>query len=247
MNKNNHLISKYLAGELDISAAARFEEDLKNSADLREELKLYKEIDEAIADTEVMDLRMQLNEMYSNLTPEPYLTKKSKFKRVTGIAVAASLAIILGFSAINIFRFNNSQKVLDKYYQPYEITSTNRSSGNEADRAIRNAMYKYQNRQYKEAVALFEKVLETDPEQMAVQLYSGISNFEIAEYQKAGKSFTKVIEHDDNLYIEQAKWYLGFCYLKTEEKERAIKQFTEIANSKSFYNEKAKLILKKIR
>jgi tetratricopeptide (TPR) repeat protein len=247
MNKNKHLISKYLAGELDAITAVRFEEDLRKNEALRKELEFYKEIDEALADNEVMELRMQLREMYTQLTPETYRSSKPKFRRAARIAVAASLIALLGFSTINLFRFNTTQKLLEKYYQPYEVTSTNRSSSSDADLVLRSALEKYQAQEYGEAVVLFEKVLEKNPEQMATQLYSGISNFEIAEYQKAGKSFTKVIEHNNNLYIEQAKWYLGFCYLKTEENDKAIKQFTEIAKSNSFYSEKAKAILKKLR
>ncbi len=247
MNKNKHLISKYLEGELDAITAARFEEDLKGDPNLQQELDLYKEVDEALADTEVLEFRMQLREMHTQLAPEIYTSSKPKVNRFTRVAVAASLAVLLGFSAINLVRYNNSQKLLEKYYQPYEITSTNRSGMSEADLTLRIALEKYQNREYKEAVALFEKVLEKDSEEMATQLYSGISYFEIEEYQKAGKSFSKVIEQNDNLYIEQAQWYLGFCYLKTEENDKAIKQFTEIAKSNSFYSEKAKTILKKLR
>lgn len=247
MNRNKHLISKYLDGELDAITASRFEEDLKNDPKLKQEFDLYKEVDEALADTEVLEFRMQLREMHTQLAPETAISSKPRVRRMARVAVAASLAMLLGFSAINLFRYTSSQKVIEKYYQPYEITSTNRSGSSDTDRALRNALEKYQNHEYSEAVVLFEKVLEKDPAQIATQLYSGISYFEIAEYQKAGNSFSKVIEHDDNLYIEQAKWYLGFCYLKTEEKEKAIIQFTEIAKSDSYYSEKAKAILRKIR
>ena len=247
MNKNRHLISKYLEGELDALFAARFEEDLKRDPILQQELELYKEVDKALSDSEVMELRMQLREMHTQLTPETYMSSKPQLKRISRIALAASLAILLGFTAFNLFWSNNSQKILDKYYQPYEITSTNRSNGSGADRTLRNALEKYQNKEYKEAAYLFEKVMEKDPDQIATQLYSGISYFEIAEYQNAKNSFSKVIEHNDNLYIEQAKWYLGFCYLKIEEKDKAIMQFKEIAKSDSYFSEKANKILKKLR
>ncbi len=247
MNKNRHLISKYLEGELDSISAARFEEDLKNDPILHQELELYKEVDEALADTEVMEFRMQLREMHSRINPETYTAPKPRIRRAAYLTVAASLTVLFVFSSVNLFRFGNSKKIMEKFYQPYEITSVNRSSTSDADRTLRNAMEKYQNKEYREAVSLFEKVLINDPAEMACQLYSGISYFEIAEYRKAGNSFSKVIEHNDNLYIEQAKWYLGFCYLKTEEKDKAIKQFTQIAGSNSFYNEKAREILKKLR
>ena len=247
MNKNRHLISKYLEGELDAITAARFEEELEKDQVLRQELELYKEVDEALADTEIMEFRMQLHEMHKELSPEIYSTSKPRYKRIAVFAAAASLALILSLSAIGLFRSDTNQNLLEKFYQPYAVTSTTRSGGPDSERELRYALEKYQNQEYKVAVLLFEKVLETNPRQMGTQLYAGISYFEIEEYKKAGKSFTKIIEHNDNLYIEQAQWYLGFCYLKTEEKDKAINQFTEIANSDSYYNEKAKTILKKLR
>jgi len=247
MNKSKHLISKYLGGELDPLSAARFEAEIDKDPALRQQLELYREVDEALADTEVMELRMQLQKLHTHKLPDPDFSPKKRFKKLARVAAAASLILAIGLSAVNLLWQNNTQSILKKYYVPYEMTATNRSSGSDTDRALRDALEKYQNQQYREAVVLFEKVLEANPNQMATQLYSGISNFEIAEYQKARTSFSKVIEHNDNLYIEQANWYLGFCYLKMGEKDKAVKQFTEISKSDSFYSDKAKSILKKLR
>jgi tetratricopeptide (TPR) repeat protein len=247
MNKNKHLISKYLDGELDALTAARFEEELLNNPALRAETDLYQKLVKALADSEVMQLRMQLNEIHEKVSPEPVRYAKPRVRKAARIAVAASFSLLLGFSVLNYFQSGTTQKLIEKYYQPYEVTSTNRSGTANADKTLRIALEKYQNRQYGEAVVLFEKALASDPGQMATQLYSGISYFEIAEYINATKSFTRVIEHNDNLYIEQAKWYLGLCYLKNEEKEKAVRQFSEIAKSDSYYSAKAKAILKKLR
>ncbi len=70
MDKNRHLISKYLEGELDSGEVARFEEALLEDHELREELELYREVDEALADTEVMELRAQLDELHEELVPQ---------------------------------------------------------------------------------------------------------------------------------------------------------------------------------
>ncbi|KPK82770.1 MAG: hypothetical protein AMS27_13995, partial [Bacteroides sp. SM23_62_1] len=101
--------------------------------------------------------------------------------------------------------------------------------------------------QYREAIVLFEKLLETDPGNMATTLYSGISYMEVDEYNKADRSFSKIIAHNDNLFIEQAEWYLGFCYLMTNESDKARKHFEKIANSNSSYRDKASGIVKKIK
>jgi len=246
MNKNRHLISKYLEGELDAITAARFEEDLKRDPILRSEMELYKEVDEALADTEIQELRMQLEDIHSLLTPQILHVPRKGVKLVSRIAVAASLAALISFSVIGLRQYYSGQKVLEKYYQPYEVSSINRSSIIEPDVDLRNAFEKYQNQQYRDALHLFERVLEKNPGQITTQFYAGISYFEIEEYMKAGKSFSVIIDHKDNLYIEQAKWFLGFCYLKTNEKEKALRQFTEIANSNSSYSERAKAILKRL-
>jgi tetratricopeptide (TPR) repeat protein len=247
MNKNKNLISKYLGGEMDPVTAARFEEELRNDPQLREEMELYREVDEALADSEVLEFRMHLQELHEQLAPEIYAPPVSTWKKFARVAVAASVIAVLGFAVFSYFQTGNTGNLIDKYYKPYEITSTNRSVGASTDRTLQSAMEKYQNHHYRDAVYLFEKVLANDPGQMGTLLYSGISYYELAEYQKAGKSFTAVIDQNDNLYIEQAKWYMGFCYLKTDEKEKAIKQFSEIAQSKSYYSEKAKAILKRLR
>ena len=247
MNKNQHLISRYLGGELDATEAARFEEDLRRDPELRSDLELYREVDEALADTEIIDFRMQLDEMHTRFAPELYAPDRRRLKVFSQIAATVAVLVVAGFASISLLNRGSSGSVADRFYKPYELTSVNRSSSDGAERTLQQALEKYQNRDYRAAVELFQIVLTKDPEQMGTMLYNGISYYELAEYTKAGNSFNAVIEQNDNLYIDQAKWYLGFCYLKTEDKEKAIKQFKEIAESKSSYSQKAKAILKKLR
>ena len=76
--------------------------------------------------------------------------------------------------------------------------------------------------------------------------YSGISNIQIQEYLKANKNFIRVLEHKNNLFVEQSEWYLGICYLMTNERNKAKVTFDSIAKGKSFYRTKAKEILNKL-
>ena len=126
------------------------------------------------------------------------------------------------------------------------MTMVTRSGNTNINEMMHEALILYEKKEYKEAVKLFEQVLEKDPTQMATRLYSGISFFEIKEYQNASNSFNKIIEHKDNLYVEQAEWYLGFCLIMRDEKEKAIRQFEKIVKEKGFYSERAKLILKRL-
>ena len=245
MDKNRHLISKYLGGELDPESAFRFEETLMSDEELREELRLYERVDEAVADTELLNLRAQLNAMHDPVMQEFDRRSAKTYKRVMRYAAtAASVAVILGFS---IFLLLRDGSITGRFYSPYDISMVTRSADMNIDQTLREAMLKYENHQYREAVILFERVITAEPEMLSNFLYSGISYFEIKEYKRAENSLQKVIDHNDNLYIEQAEWYIGFCYLMTDRKEKAYKQFRKIADEKGYYSKNAKRIIKRLK
>jgi len=246
MKKDRHFISKYLAGELDSVQAGGFEEALFSNPALRREMNLYKEVDQALADSDVLDLRLQLNSMHEPVIQELSQGAGKANKRVVRYAAAAaSIAILLGFSILGILQ--NPDSLIKKFYSPYPMGMVTRSANINIDQILMEAMMRYDNQEYREAVILFEKVLANDPEMISTNLYAGISYLEIMEYSHAEKSLNKVIDHRDNLYIEQAEWYIGFCYLMTERKKEAVKQFSRIAEEKGFYSDKAKNILKKLK
>lgn len=234
---------------MDSNTSARFEEDLKNDPILQSEMNLYVEVDEALADTEVLNLRSQLMNMQDEFLPEVGKASVRKpAKRIFQIAAASAILALLTIGSFNLFRFGaGNQRIMGKFYTPYEMTMVNRSANSDINVIMHQALTLYDSKEYKEAVKLFEKVLEKDPSQMSTRLYSGISYMEIKEYQKAKNSFVSIIEQNDNLYIEQAQWYLGFCYVMMNEKQKAIKHFDKIAKSEGYYSEQAKQILSKLK
>ncbi len=73
--------------------------------------------------------------------------------------------------------------------------------------------------------------------------------FQILKYQnypEAEGSFSKVIADNNNYYIDHAQWYLALCYIKTDEKLKAIEQLAIIEKSKTIYRKDARKILKSI-
>lgn len=248
MDKNKHLISKYLEGQLDPLSAARFEEDLKNDPLLRSEMELYREVDEALADTEMLNFRSQLKDLHEGLVTEIDRISIKSSKRLVRVAAAAGILLVVALgTGILLTQGMGNQRLLNKFYEPYTMTMVNRSGDADINILMNKALMHYENKEYKEAVVLFERLLDKDPSQMATRLYSGISYFEIREYQKASNSFARIIEHNDNLYVEQAEWYMGFCMIMRDEKEKAIKQFEKIVKDGGFYSEKASQILKKLK
>lgn len=242
------MISKYLEGEMDPIEASGFEESLENNPELKEEVDLYREVESAIADTEVLDLRAQLDEIHEELSPQLEKLKKKSSKRVLRYAVAASIAVIISLGTYSLFfKKVNNNKIVSEFYKPYDVTLVNRSANDHIIPLMREALYKYENHEYREAVSLFQEILEVKPEMTASYLYSGISYMELKEYVNAKRSLNAVIEHNDNLYIEQAEWYLGMVYLLTNEKEKARMQFQKIKKEDGYYRDSAVKILRKLK
>ncbi len=249
--KYTEIIDRYLDGELAGDELAALEKQLKTNTELRNELELQKEIKNALGETEIIGLREQLKEINHSYHADKKVisfTRRLINSRITQMA-AASVIILLSitlFTDILKSEFSTNEKMFEKYYEKYEPLNF-RASASLNDEIYQDAVIAYNNEEYEQALHLFEEVLEADMGRMEANIMSGVSNMELSNYQMASGSFNKVIDHKDNLFIEDAQWYLGFCYLKTENKNKAIEQFTKIAESSSSRNKKARKILRKIK
>ena len=109
------------------------------------------------------------------------------------------------------------------------------------------AMEKFNNKEYESALNLLQEVISIDKNNTVGHFYSGASLQELGKFTNAIKEYQVVVNEKDNLFIEQAQWYIGLCYLQTKEDKKAIKQFKKIAESQGFYQQKAEAILRKIK
>lgn len=240
-------IENFLDGDLTESQLKEFESELLDDSDLQMNLDLHKEVNEAIMEQDVMDLRSKLEAIETPLNP----TKKRKLKFLTKWNLtAASLTLVIGFGSLMYIMnkqstYSNDQ-VFSNYYKPYNVVTNTRSSDIIIDNLLVTALKSYETKDFRTALTLFKKILDKDSTNITSNFYSGISNIEINKYSQANKNFTRVVKYKNNLFIEQSEWYLGFCYLKTNEKDKALKQFQAIAQGNSFYKTKAQEILNKL-
>lgn len=248
MQTNLETIEKYIDGELGGKELLDFENLLSTDPDMKREYNLSMEINNSILEEDIMALRETMEYMYK---------EESKVKRIPSVFTkrkfyyaAASAALLIAAGGL-VQRLVNpeldSNAVFNKYYAPYDVTVTYRSGNTEVDRILINALEHYEERDYETALALFEEVLETRQNDMAVNLYSGISYMEEEKYQKATNSFNHIITNKDNLFIEQAKWYLSMCYVKTENQEKAELVLNEIIEEDSYYKDQAKKVLRDLK
>ncbi|WP_127344763.1 hypothetical protein [Ancylomarina longa] len=248
MNDTNFdRIEDFLDGELSNEQLKEFEKNLLDDSDLQLELSLHEEVEDAIMEQDVMDLR---NKLESIETP-PTETKKRKYKYLSKWNItAASLALLIGLGSLMYLTNHKSSysndKVYSNYYKPYNVVINTRSSDVTVDNLLVSALKSYESKDYRTALSLFKKILDKDSTNITGNFYSGVSNLEINEYSKANKNFDRVMRHKNNLFIEQTEWYLGFCYLMTNERDKAIVQFNSIAKGNSFYKTKAREILNRL-
>lgn len=240
-------IEDFLDGDLTENQLKEFEKDLLEDLDLQMELDLHTEVNEAIMEQDVMDLRSKLETIET--PPNPAQNRKLKFLTKWNIT-AAALALVIGLGSL-MYILNNpstysNDKVFSNYYKPYNVVVNTRSADIMIDNLLVTALKSYETKDYRTALTLFKQILDKDSTNITGNFYSGISNIEINEYSKANENFTRVLEYKNNLFIEQSEWYLGFCYLMTNEKEKALKQFHVIAQGNSFYKTKALEIINRL-
>lgn len=251
MEKINYefYLEKYLDDDLTPSERKWLEKELDGNDQLKSELEFRREVNRMLKDQEMFHLTSSLENAYEDYQKDeshkPFLSSRVKQKLIAIASVAA-------FVVISVLLYLNNYKPLDKqelytmYFEPYEATLF-RSSSENVDQILREAMQQYENQNYSQAIIWFERVLENDSLNVPTHFYSGISHMEIEEYREANESFNVVIDQKNNLFVEQAEWYLGFCYLMTDQTKKAKLQFKSIANSDGYYQKKASKVLRRIR
>ncbi|RLD82078.1 MAG: hypothetical protein DRJ15_02650 [Bacteroidetes bacterium] len=245
------LIDEKLSGELMGEELESFEKDLKDDPDLMAEFELHEEIDEAIQESEVIELRKKLD-LVHDLTQnkkQPGLLRTILRHKLSRIA-AASFVVLLIITSVSLYLLrpdgNMSNDNLFKiYYQPDAALIIRGTDSQNA--SLIQAFQLYENKEYESALDHFALVLEGDGDNIPVQFYSGISNIELGQYRNALQPFSFIMEHKQNLYIERAEWYAALCYLKLNDTENAVELFRKISHSSSFNKDKAHEILKSIQ
>jgi len=159
---------------------------------------------------------------------------------------AASVLVLCAVTAtmyLQMPRATTNDSLFTQYYTSENIVDLTRGDENIVD-----AVVKFQQKDFGTASVLFKNILNKDNSNIAVWFYYGISNIETQNYASAIKAFNTIIENNDNLYIEHAEWYLGLCYLKNNEKNKAIDQFMVVASDlENFHNQEAKDVLEKLQ
>jgi TolA-binding protein len=243
----SYFIERFNSGEMSETEKQWFLKELEGNEKLRNEVNLRKHADEILKNQNVISLRNKLLQIEhqrkvavrpaKNLKKTTYIRYAAVF---TGIVLIGS---VLMFSGKNL----NNEKIMKSYYKVYEPPTGQRSAQSGTDADFTLAIEFYNTHDYEKAAVLFTKVIEKKPNDMQAVLLTGVSNFEERKYPEAKQSFVKVIDDKDNLYIDQAQWYLALCYLNTNETEKAKQLFIIIGKENGIYKNDARKIIRGLK
>jgi hypothetical protein len=243
-------IEGYIYNELPEDEMASFEAELSQNKTLAEEIELIRNIDMALRESEVMQLRNNLHNIAGQIAAEKqtelsFITR-FKARKVIISSVAASLILLLGITGI-LTRQASQDKLYQKFYTAYQGPGINRSANEAADPTFIKAQQKLEKQDFEAAISLFREVTSRNQNNMVAHFYTGAALQETGKYQNAIDEFNQVILNKDNLFTEQAQWYIGLCFLQTNENKKAYKQFKKLAENQGFYQTKAQAILRKMK
>ncbi len=242
----SYFIERYNAGEMNAEEKNWFEKELEGNEKLRREVALRKETENFLKNNDVMALRSKLNSIEKKRMEQPPVRQIPAGNR--SLKYAAATGVFVVFGAIALLQNGNmsNSEIFEKYYRSYEVSAPSRSAASGINQNFLLGVEYYKVHDYKSAALYFSKVVDQDSRNMESTLLYGVSSFEIDNYPEAERSFVKVIDDNDNLFIEEARWYLALCYIKSDDKDSAVKQLSEIRDSKSIYRKEAAKILRKI-
>ena len=240
MNNNytkSELLVQYLDGELSPDEKGQLEVELKTNADLQEELQ---NLALAKNTVKIFGIKQKVGNIHREMMSEMATTGNNsktgivrKMARSNMRIVASILIILVGLATYKYVNIS-PDNLFAENYQPFSL-SVNRGT------AEITAMEKaYQQKNYKEVIDRFVGSTVTDQKENFLAGQASLIN---KDYKKAIEYFKHVLalnaSANETIFKEDAEYYLGLSYLKTNELKSARSMFETIHNNSGhLYNDK---------
>lgn len=98
--------------------------------------------------------------------------------------------------------------------------------------------------QNKKALARFEVILDTYPDDLNANFYAGLCYYNLNEFPKAVNSFAKCRDSKYSNFSEESEWYLAKSHEAAGNDTQARQLFRKIADDKGYYAKQAEKMLK---
>lgn len=239
------IIEKYLEGKLDQAEKLEFDEMLVSDKNFTEEIKLHKEINEAISNDELHLFREKVSTVVRDNNKKTLILTAFSRKLIK-YPVAASILLLIAFSLWQILSLNSPQELFSKYYLPYQPDISTRSENTLNDK-IQLSCLLYQEGDYAKSFDLLQSFILKNPNNQTASFYLSLNAVELAKYDLAIAGFKNIENDVTTPFALHARWYLALTYLKMNNKIEAGKYLTLLMKDENYYSEKAGKILKSLK
>jgi tetratricopeptide (TPR) repeat protein len=243
----SHFIERYLSGEMGEDERKWFEKELEGNKNLCSEVDLRRKTDLVLKDQVAIALRKKLFEIEKKRKEAGTIVHKANKPAYIKYAAVFTAVAVLGSVILFNGRHDSGDEVVSQFSKTYEPPASQRSGLSAENADFTLALEFYNTNDYANAALFFSKVVASNPKDMQSVLLNGVSNFEDQKYPEAKISFTTVIDDNNNLFIETARWYLALCYVKTSETDKAISHLQTITSENGIYSKDARKILRKLK
>lgn len=227
-----------------------FLEELSGSRELKREVELVRQVGNALGEKDVMELREQLREVASS---EQKLEGRSLVEldgRRKGIkqlvTVAAMLLLLLGISGIHTFTSLSGRDSYSAFYKAPPAPSSFRDAGTPDASGLAGGFRLYNQGHYASALLLLKEEASAEPFNPAAVFYAGASYQGLREYRNAIAEYERIIQHRDNLFVEQAEWYRALSLVGKGSYHDAVTNLGDVVNRRGFYSRQAEALLSRI-
>lgn len=205
--------------------------------------RFNKEIEKAIFDDkDVMDLRFKIDEIRKKNS----LGRKAKQRKIINYSSVAAIVILLITTSVIFINLNKESVTKDYLRENYPEADFIRGELIQMEKELQSALVLYKNKKYDAAIVRLESYIKKDPDNISAIHYLAACNLEKENYEEAVCYFKRVVEHNNNLYLDQAEWLLALTYIRMKEKEKAKIWLKDIIKKQYIYSDKAKSLLRKI-
>ncbi len=242
MESKFDLIERYLMHDMSVKEQLQFEELLINDPELQKEFALRKEINHAIQEEDIINLRSELGEMMN----KSYSSKTRKIYFYSAVAAIITLVITIGSIYFSPFYSKSNHDLFQSYYHSYPAVTSYRSQvdQNDPEKVLHDALKHYEDGEFALASELFRDAIKKDSLNYMSQFYLAICEMESNNFKEAKNLLIKLTKNNKHIFWEQAHWYLALVYLKQNENDHAKTILNLIVSEDMAQKSDAETILK---
>lgn len=242
-------IKQYIDGSLSSTEKIDFENQIKNSPELAEEVRQFRQLKIFDKNKKLIEANALLKAVMAETQIEPdYGKYKHHFKKSIfdnpiwrwSMGGLAAIILVIGGIFYQKSQATSALKLLSKtYMQPMEnIIGFSADDQTQAGKALKA----YDNKNYNEAITLLNYAIKNNSDDNSLRLYLAIS-YLMQEQNEKAEALLQDIVKDNDLSMIPAKWYLALSLMQRGEKEEA-KALLQSLESDSTFGSRAKEILK---